>query len=81
MNQLTTEDSAFFKSVEGLITEREALRSALLAAVISELVGVAGMDVAMGFCNGKDLPDDIELSPWAETAITVLGMRGKEQLQ
>jgi hypothetical protein len=81
MSLHSTEDSAFFRNVEKLITEREALRSVLLAAVIAEIVGASDEATAMAFCNGRDLPPNLDLMPWADTAITVLGMRGAEKLQ
>jgi hypothetical protein len=75
------EPDDFFKEVEVMIREREALRVMLIQAVIAEVVGCCGVDAGMQFAKDYTLPSDVELSPWATDAITVLGLRGQETLQ
>lgn len=75
------EPDDFFKEVEVMIREREALRVMLIQAVIAEVVGCGGTEAGMQFAKDYTLPADLELSPWATDAITVLGLRGAVTLQ
>jgi hypothetical protein len=71
-NQETVSDH--YSEMHTLINTCTAAKSVLLAAVMAEIIGVAGKDACVAFLEGKGIPSDTQFTPWLYDAIPLIGL-------